>query len=791
METYTLFKTPGSSSSHHTTSAASLDTSSRSRYFSTYTWSNNLVKVDGTPADALGMMRDVLNKLWENRVPGPQLFRLASEFNSELGEGSQFKVTAACTDFETKLQSTIRSSGILNIRPALADLRTCVVKRAHLHPKSEIRRRYEARGSRENRDVVEEVQMQLHSAKTEIDKLCNVAYRKHANIVKLRGWGLCLDTFEGLTSLGTRIPLLVLERADCDLGQFLISHEYDNVTYDDLRHICWDIGRGLGALHFGNVTHGDMKPENILLFRTPASSPKWVAKLCDFGNAVTKPILENQEDSQEPGVTNPTLFNYWGTGGWSPPEVIRQDHQDVGILNFEQLKQCDIYVYGLVIWRIFESRENRDRWNQEGPIAEGDILPYQTDDRAYIEASEAVRSSSKVPSVSNKDQDTDLRRILLVLRGALQGEARFRYPRPWKYFNTITYPLIPLFDESPGRDDDGIFEGWMRSYIIPFGALQSRKIIDGAKILGSFAQKTTASLQDMTVSWFSVFSKRVDRLQRVELLGSSIYGKLGLTWRLESLGVLQHEGRPCYDLQDFKDMFFDGSLAPKSQKIDFWSADIDLNAYAILRSRFKICCWQASLGSKCNALSYFLSLDASSSLSRPHLYDVATSFPTSISTLAWLLRGEIGKSELRQLMESSSLSARFWQYAFDILEIWNTGECFQLFVEMGCYVGQAVEVTIGEDGYRSLNRTTQSLLRKFLEMAPRNSDMLSCCAAIIRNIPKVLAEASTAHNDRVFFLTGQLLDQSVLDNSIQPFAEAMNITTLLHEAVAGKCYQAV
>jgi len=95
--------------------------------------------------------------------------------------------------------------------------------------------------------------------------------------------------------------------------------------------LCLDVARGLKALHDCDVVHGDMKCQNILLFKDDTVPGGLIAKLADFGHSVTE--LDEREGLR--GNTPP----------WNAPE-------DNGDLNFIGLKAADIYSLGFVLWRI-------------------------------------------------------------------------------------------------------------------------------------------------------------------------------------------------------------------------------------------------------------------------------------------------------------------------------------------------------------------------------------------------------------------------------------------------------
>jgi serine/threonine protein kinase len=138
-----------------------------------------------------------------------------------------------------------------------------------------------------------------------------------------------------------RLPLLILERAHCDLEKFMMNKSsYSTLSYSDKCSIAHEIGTGLEAIHTDGLCHGDLKPANILVFdgglsRTRPGRRHWYAKICDFGSA-------------RPAANASVRGDYLGTKGWLPPE--KHDESKAKNVSFQL---CDIFAYGLVTWSWF------------------------------------------------------------------------------------------------------------------------------------------------------------------------------------------------------------------------------------------------------------------------------------------------------------------------------------------------------------------------------------------------------------------------------------------------------
>ncbi|KAK8108453.1 hypothetical protein PG984_014254 [Apiospora sp. TS-2023a] len=275
--------------------------------------------------DNVSSLKDLLSSLIESQVPGPQLYRLKTEFGI-LEEGGQ---------------SEIFGVG-MNTQEILAEATRCGQLEQDAWPVDKI----VIKRHRPRKTSSYGLGSQFLAARREILALAPSRFRDSPNIVQLKGWGLCLDTLEDKAP-GPRtfqMPLLILERASCDLEVFVQGPS--RASNSLLLGLCRDIGNGLAALHAEGFTHGDLKPKNVLIFETLTG---WIAKLCDFGCALQKVEDVDAPDDSFPKEPHPRP-RYLGTDGWKPPEAASPGTLD---LNHEDWKLCDVYVFGLVVWSVF------------------------------------------------------------------------------------------------------------------------------------------------------------------------------------------------------------------------------------------------------------------------------------------------------------------------------------------------------------------------------------------------------------------------------------------------------
>ena len=96
-------------------------------------------------------------------------------------------------------------------------------------------------------------------------------------------------------------PIMVVELANADtptLESFYTSRAGSKSYSTDLGFIA-DIADGLSALHMCGVVHGDLKPQNILLFDNPETEGGLIAKIADFGFSNIEFLKESSRGETE------------------------------------------------------------------------------------------------------------------------------------------------------------------------------------------------------------------------------------------------------------------------------------------------------------------------------------------------------------------------------------------------------------------------------------------------------------------------------------------------------------
>jgi serine/threonine protein kinase len=128
-----------------------------------------------------------------------------------------------------------------------------------------------------------------------------------------------------------RIPVPVLDWAE--YGS-LASYQLGGGSLKEVqrKQVIWEVGTALAFLHACEIYHGDVKAENVLLYRKEDGG--FTAKLTDFGMSV---------------VAQHGHLNYLppGTLQWTAPEI-----RWVRSSNIE-LDKADVFSFGLLAWRVY------------------------------------------------------------------------------------------------------------------------------------------------------------------------------------------------------------------------------------------------------------------------------------------------------------------------------------------------------------------------------------------------------------------------------------------------------
>lgn len=232
----------------------------------------------------------------------------------------------------------------------------------------------------------------LASFITELRVRNHAPLRSHPHIARLRGIGWDFEDQEATIPR----PILLEELAPQGaLDNLWKNWNFVRMTFKSRLEFCRDIADGLQALHRCDVVHGDVKPENILVFPREDTRDAFLVKLTDFGHSV----LEQDGLEGLPAFTPP----------WCAPEVTQK-----AIMTFQEMVATDYYSYGLVVLSIMIGRAFHTAFQvvesikRDGSILERSVGLIQKEDK------------------ENNDSDLDTDVVKSLLRRTLQLDPKSR-----------------------------------------------------------------------------------------------------------------------------------------------------------------------------------------------------------------------------------------------------------------------------------------------------------------------------------------------------------------------------
>lgn len=724
------------------------------------------------------VLHSLLETLRDSKIPGPRLIRLEEEFNNPIGHGAQCDVFAASDDFETLLEARPRDPLDTHTARTLLACKFVAIKRTKA-----VDYNGESEGSSSGRNTTRGLRDQFEFAQRDIMTLCKEPFRTHPNIVKLLAWGLCLDTLEDPKGDAPRIPLLVLERANGNLGEYLqneIDYESDHRAFaTEQCKLCLDIGRGLEAIHKMNMTHGDLKPSNILIFQSSSSRYGATAKLCDFGTAIEE---KKGED---------IFTDYSGTHGWIPPE-------SGDALRSSSLVLCDVFAYGLVVWCIATL-------DWKSPI-EG-LTPGSLRERHLYH-----RAFDSIPSAGILRSGQDMNRILRVLRGSLDVQPLLRERQPWRYLDRTQYPLIAAAaDPIEGSTSLLAFNFLMQA--MEWVGAASRNV--GVKIQASWIPLLSScwyicSICFLYLRWlllwavnrFSVWGKTVAQLvpSKTAFPRQKTY-ELTVDEYAESLRKGQSGEDPdglntiddtlssTCDISGIQrrledEMSLKGFRYKNHALLNTPSSEQFENivyALARLRSRFSLEIWDSRTADPTGPFSG-LRIPAKHTIQShehrmlsPNMVVLALELNLDIHTLAWLCRGPIGRREIL-----NSEKNILWRSTYETTDspIMRAGRIHRiaLLLQMGANVEDRVSDAAPTTAFGRilLNIVTEDL---------QESERVEMTMLVCRHFRRAAMRSGSPHSR--YFFTGELPDEGDIDE------DGAFFTTALHEAISAHSYLAV
>lgn len=214
--------------------------------------------------------------------------------------------------------------------------------------------------------------------------------RNHPSIVRLQGvtWNQQKDP---LSQDAVTTPVLVVELAALRNGEpptlesYIMGAVSDRPDLKLKAKLLAEVASGLHALHSLGVVHGDVKPSNVLIFR---SGQGFAAKISDFGFC----IAGNDDVDQALG----------GTAFWSPPECFPDSPAETR--PYQSLPTRDYYSFGLVIWFVLFDEMPFD--GNERALASAKVAEFLKDDidKRFVSRFRVVSTQHGVGNERGADQ---------------------------------------------------------------------------------------------------------------------------------------------------------------------------------------------------------------------------------------------------------------------------------------------------------------------------------------------------------------------------------------------------
>ncbi|OCK78127.1 kinase-like protein, partial [Lepidopterella palustris CBS 459.81] len=169
----------------------------------------------------------------------------------------------------------------------------------------------------------------LQAFVSEIVVLGHPLIREHPNIAKLQG--ICWD----ISSDDKVWPVLVFEKTQYgDLYNFITLPVGRDLRIAERLKLCVDVGVAIMDMHSNKIIHGDIKPENVLVYKDDAGA--YTARVTDFGYSTR---FANEDD----------LILVPKSWPWDAPEHHFDSYKPY------QARRMDVFMFGMLcLWVMFE-----------------------------------------------------------------------------------------------------------------------------------------------------------------------------------------------------------------------------------------------------------------------------------------------------------------------------------------------------------------------------------------------------------------------------------------------------
>jgi len=137
-------------------------------------------------------------------------------------------------------------------------------------------------------------------------------------------------------------PVIIMERMDTDLFQYIHSHDHVDVTESLDWKLCGAllVARAVDTLHKLKILHRDLKTPNILVKGRNAEE----LRISDFGMATLRKEISTFRSSQTTNKLQLGEHETIGSYPWMAPEIMQAG---------KYTEKADVYSLGVILWELF------------------------------------------------------------------------------------------------------------------------------------------------------------------------------------------------------------------------------------------------------------------------------------------------------------------------------------------------------------------------------------------------------------------------------------------------------
>ncbi|KAI3318787.1 hypothetical protein HD806DRAFT_548919 [Xylariaceae sp. AK1471] len=285
----------------------------------------------------------------------------------------------------------------------------------------------------------------------EITVLDHLVGQKHPNILELQGicWDISNDSQHGIEETPLQPsddykvwPALVFEKSQYgDLYYFAGLPAGQQLNVEERLKICRDIGNAIAHLHSIGIIHGDIKPDNVLIFKGDDGS--FTAKVADFGFSTR---YSHVGDCIVLPQSQPWCAPEWNEYPEFPPA---------------KAMKTDVFSFGmLILWFLFGKSLLGDSALPEG--SQSHRAPYTYENRFHsleflsnLKRENSLVQFAKQLVIAEEGLDANMRQILhRFFSGCLIRDPEARHldvQHALKYLSVQQHKSLALVQESTGH----------------------------------------------------------------------------------------------------------------------------------------------------------------------------------------------------------------------------------------------------------------------------------------------------------------------------------------------------